>query len=80
MGIDSHNQLKLFDFGSITHCNDEGFSEQVLDDHFALATCIHFIVSGVDPIAKANSYAKVQQVLSTLKGGQGIVDEAARDL
>jgi serine/threonine protein kinase len=79
MGIDSHNQLQLFDFGSITHCEDEGFSEQVLEDHFTLATCIHFIASGVDPIAKANSYAEVQRMHSTLKGGQGDIDEAARD-
>lgn len=80
MGIDTHNQLKLFDFGSITHCNDEGFSEQVLEDHFALATCIHFIASGVDPIAKANSHAEVKRIFSTLKDGRGIVDEAAKDL
>jgi serine/threonine protein kinase len=79
MGINSHDQLQLFDFGSVMHCDDEGFSEQVLEDHFALATCIHFIASGVDPIAKANSYAEVQRVHSTLKGGQGIVDEEARD-
>jgi len=79
MGIDSHNQLHLFDFGSVTRCDDEGFSEQVLEDHFALATCIHFIASGVDPIAKANSYAEVKRIHSTLKGGQGIVDGAARD-
>jgi serine/threonine protein kinase len=79
MGIDSQNQLQLFDFGSVMHCDDEGFSEQVLEDHFALATCIHFLASGVDPIAKANSSAEVQQIHSTLKGGYGIVEEAARD-
>ncbi|KAK3207299.1 hypothetical protein GRF29_103g497258 [Pseudopithomyces chartarum] len=79
IGIDSHNQLQLFDFGSVTHCEDEGFSEQVLEDHFGLATCIHFIASGVDPTAKANSYAEVKRVLSALKGGRGSIDEAAKD-
>jgi serine/threonine protein kinase len=79
MGIDDHNHLKIFDFGAIRHCNDEDFDEQVLEDHFALATCIHFLASGVDPFAKANSRTEVQQTFSTLRGGQGIVDEAAKD-
>ncbi|OAL44956.1 hypothetical protein IQ07DRAFT_549342 [Pyrenochaeta sp. DS3sAY3a] len=79
IGIDSYNQLQLFDFGSVTHCDDEGFSEQVVEDHFGLATCIHFIASGVDPIAKANSYAEVKRVFSALKEGQGSINEAAKD-
>jgi serine/threonine protein kinase len=79
MGIDNHNQLKIFDFDAVRHCNDEDFHEQVLEDHFALATCIHFLASGVDPFAKANSRTEVQQTFSTLRGGQGVVDEAAKD-
>ncbi|KAF2276153.1 uncharacterized protein EI97DRAFT_433567 [Westerdykella ornata] len=79
MGIDGNNQLRLFDFGSIRHRDDEGYHEQVLEDHFTLATCIHFLASGVDPIAKATSLAEVRQTFSILKGGQGAVDEAARE-
>lgn len=79
MGIDDHNQLRLFDFGSVRHCDEEGFAEQVVEDQFALATCIHFLASGIDLIAKANSRIEVQQTLNMLKRGQGIVDEAAKD-
>lgn len=79
MGIDGNNRLRLFDFGSIRHRDEEGFYEQVLEDHFTLATCIHFLASGVDPVAKANSLAEVRRTFSILKGGKGVVDEAARD-
>lgn len=79
MGIDGHNQLKLFDFGFVRHRDDEGFAEQVVEDQSALATCIHFLASGIDLIAKANSRAEVQATLNRLKVGQGVVDEAAKD-
>jgi serine/threonine protein kinase len=79
MGIDSHNQLRLFDFGSVRHRDDEGFAEQVVEDQFALATCIHFLAYSIDPIAKANSLIEVQQMINILKRGQGMVEEAAKD-
>ncbi|KAF2732210.1 hypothetical protein EJ04DRAFT_544788 [Polyplosphaeria fusca] len=79
MGIDSHNQVKLFDFGSVRHRDDEGFAEQVVEDQFALAMCIYFLASGIDLLAKSNSRVEVQRTLNMLKRGQGIVDEAARD-
>jgi serine/threonine protein kinase len=79
MGIDENNRLRLFDFGSIRHCDDEGFYEQVLEDHFTLATCIHFLASGIDPVAKAKSVAEVRRTFHTLQAGQGLVDEAAKD-
>lgn len=78
MGIDVHNQLRLFDFGSVMHCDGDGFSEQIADDQFALATCIHFLASGIDYLAKANSYAEVKNTIGVLQRGQGIVDEAAK--
>lgn len=79
MGIDSRDQLRLFDYGSVRHRNDEGYAEQVVEDIFALATCIHFLASGIDPVANANSRAEVVQTFRILKGGQGLVDEAAQD-
>jgi hypothetical protein len=79
MGIDGHNQLKLFDFGAIRHRTEEGFHVQVVKDHFTLATCIHFLASGIDPFAEAKSYTDVQKTLRTLREGNGIVDEAAKD-
>ncbi|KAH6711560.1 hypothetical protein BKA61DRAFT_611192 [Leptodontidium sp. MPI-SDFR-AT-0119] len=57
IGVDHNYQLKLFDFGFITHRNDEDFDEQVLDDHFNLASCIHFLASGINPLAQAESAA-----------------------
>ena len=79
MGIDGHNRLQLFDFGSVRHRDDEGFAEQVVEDQFALATCIHFLASGIDLIAKANSRVEVQETLNMLKRGRGLVHEAAKD-
>jgi serine/threonine protein kinase len=80
LGVDRNGQLKLFDFGSITHKNDEDFDEQVLDDHFSLASCIHFLASGIDPLAKAESAADFQRIRSDLERGTAFVEEAARDL
>jgi hypothetical protein len=44
-----------------------------------LATCIHFLASGIDLIAKANSRVEVQETLNMLKGGWGLVYETAKD-
>jgi len=79
MGIDDNNRLRLFDFGSIRQHDEEGFDEQVLEDHFWLATCIYFLASGVDPIAKANSSKEVQETLRRLKGGLGTVETTAKE-
>jgi serine/threonine protein kinase len=68
MGVDYNNRLKVFDFGSIMHRDDNGFDEQVLDDHFNLATCIHFLASGTKPLE------------SELKQGKAVVEEGAREL
>jgi hypothetical protein len=79
MGIDDNNRLRLFDFGSIIQHEEEGFDEQVLEDYFWLATCIHFLASRVDPIAKANSSKEVQETLRTLKVGLGTVETTAKE-
>ncbi|ORY00820.1 hypothetical protein BCR34DRAFT_494347, partial [Clohesyomyces aquaticus] len=51
--------LKLFNFRSIRHYDEEGFAKQVIEDLFTLATCIYFLASSINSIIKANSYAKV---------------------
>jgi serine/threonine protein kinase len=79
IGIDDNNRLQLFDFSSIRQHSEEGFNKQVLKDHFWLATCIHFLASGVDPIAKANSSKEVQETLRKLKGGLGTVETKAKE-
>jgi len=78
IGIDENDQLVIFDFGSTRHRDDEDYWEQVLQDHFALATCIHFLASGIDPIAKARSLLELRQIINTLKTGHGVVNEAAK--
>ena len=50
-----------------------------MEDQSGLAICIHFLASGIDLIAKANSRVEVQETLNTLKGGGGLVDEAAKN-
>lgn len=77
LGIDEHHNLRLFDFGSIIHCQEEGYKEQVMEDHFKLATCIHFLASGIDPFANVRSYAEVKQITNDLKRGEGVVDSTA---
>ncbi|KAF2431958.1 hypothetical protein EJ08DRAFT_696101 [Tothia fuscella] len=77
LGIDKHHNLRVFDFGSILHCQEEGFKEQVMEDHFKLATCIHFLASGIDPFAKARNYAEVKQITNNLKRGEGVVHSTA---
>lgn len=42
IGIDWNKQLKLFDFGSVMHRDEDNFYNQVLEDHFNLANCLHF--------------------------------------
>jgi len=79
MGIDVNNQLQLFDFGSIMQQDEEYFDEQVLQDHFSMATCIHYLASGEDLLAKATSYQEVQNTLEMLKGGQGTVKPEAKE-
>lgn len=71
MGIDSSHRLKLFDFGSIVHRDGVDFDEQVLEDRFKLATCIHFLASGVDSLAKAESFTQLGQTIRDLKEGNG---------
>lgn len=79
MGIDFHRRLKLFDFGFIVHRDDPDFDQQVLEDRFKLATCIHFLASGVDFLAKAESFTQLRQTIRDLKEGKGIINEAAKE-
>jgi serine/threonine protein kinase len=79
MGIDYNGQLKLFDFGSVTHRDEDNFQNQVLDDHFNLAICIHFLASGIDHLARAESLADLKRIRRELERGIGAVDKEAKD-
>ncbi|ORX99128.1 hypothetical protein BCR34DRAFT_495590, partial [Clohesyomyces aquaticus] len=61
--------LRLFNFRSVRHYDEEGFAKQVIEDLFTLATCIYFLAFSINPIIKANSYAKVQETVNMLKTG-----------
>ncbi len=80
LGIDYNHQLKLFDFGSLVHQDDDDVYEQILEDRFNLANCIHFLASGVSPLNKAECLTQLQQTMSDLRKGKGVVDKAAKDL
>jgi RIO-like serine/threonine protein kinase len=69
LGIDGNGKLKLFDFGSVVRDADESFHEQLLEDHFNLAICIHFPATGVDPLACAESLTDLQRIRSKLRAG-----------
>ncbi|KAI9796590.1 MAG: hypothetical protein M1825_000607 [Sarcosagium campestre] len=80
MGIDRGGHLKVYDFGSVVHRDDEGFDVQVLDDHFSLANAIRYLAAGVDPLSKATSYSKFRQIEDELRQGNAAVEDEARDL
>lgn len=52
LGVDSTGRLKLFDFGSATLKGYYGYAADVKRDHFGLAICLHFILTGVDLLRK----------------------------
>ncbi|KAK1657038.1 hypothetical protein BDP55DRAFT_568141 [Colletotrichum godetiae] len=80
LGVDSTNRLKVFDFGSaVDRCHPD-YENDLRRDHFDLATCLHFILSGIDPFTGANSYAEVKKVRATLESGHGVVGPGAEVL
>jgi serine/threonine protein kinase len=72
--------LKLFDFGSTSQLSHEHADMILKKDHFDLATCLHFILSGVDPLSGSLSSAELKQARETLIAGRGTVAPAAQSL
>ena len=79
IGIDSKNCLQLYDFGSVVGQSDDWFSRQHVEDHSALASAIHFIASGVDPLAQASSLSDLKRIRSQLELGTFNIHDDARD-
>lgn len=77
LGVDKANTLKVFDFGSSSRSQ---FPSDVLKDHFDLATCLHFILSGVDPFSGVHSHAEAVRIRDTLEAGQWTIAEGAEAL
>jgi serine/threonine protein kinase len=80
LAIDSTTSLKLFDFGSATTTAHYDYRADVERDHFGLATCIHYILTGVDPLANVNSAQEVRQIQHRLSTGQGTIGAGAESL
>ncbi|KAH7215372.1 hypothetical protein DER44DRAFT_764192 [Fusarium oxysporum] len=74
LGVDKAGTLKVFDFGSSSHSESEN---DVIADHFDLATCLHFILSGTDPFAGVKSHSDAIQTRDALKAGQWTIAEGA---
>lgn len=70
IGIGHDNRLKIFDFGSAVHKEDEDFEYQILEDQSNLATCIFFLASGIDPFAEVKCSADVHRVHRDLQEGR----------
>lgn len=77
IGIDDNDCLKLFDFGNATSKMDDNFQNTLKKDHFGLATCLYFLLSGVDPMANAKDWSEVRCIRRELcEGRYSIVPEA----
>ncbi|KUJ07290.1 uncharacterized protein LY89DRAFT_691758 [Mollisia scopiformis] len=80
LAVDSSNHLKLFDFGSATTQHHYDYAADVKRDHFGLATCLHYILTGVDPFANVYSVQEVRQIETQLLEGCGTVGAGAEIL
>lgn len=80
LGVDGTNRLKLFDFGSAIPRSHSDYSNEMARDHFGLATCLHFILSGDDPFSRAQSYSEVREIQRILATGHGLIKPGAKIL
>ncbi|RSL89479.1 hypothetical protein CEP52_014886 [Fusarium oligoseptatum] len=78
LGVDRFsNCLKLFDFGSSISRSHPDYSNDMMRDHFGLATCLHFILSGIDPFATVRSHSEAIEIRCKLESGQWQVAKEA---
>ncbi|GJC91364.1 protein kinase domain-containing protein [Colletotrichum higginsianum] len=56
------------------------YAIDVVRDHFELATCLHYILSGTVPLKNLRSYAEVKEVRAQLTGGHGVIGPGAEVL
>ncbi|RSL40375.1 hypothetical protein CEP54_016137 [Fusarium duplospermum] len=77
IGVDRANHLKLFDFGSAISRSHWDYANEIPRDRFNLSTCLHFLLSGVDPLADVQSRAEAVKIREMLKAGQWKSSEGA---
>jgi hypothetical protein len=78
MGVDKNNDLKIFDFGSI-HPRGKGIPHRFIErDLSRLANCVHFLLSGNDPLAGIANLKSLRAVETALENGTFAIDTVAR--
>jgi serine/threonine-protein kinase RIO1 len=80
LGVDRQNRLKLFDFRSAISRSHPDFRNDVIRDHFDLSTCLHFLLSGVDPFANVRSRQEADKVRGMMESGRWTIGEGAKSL
>jgi hypothetical protein len=81
MGVDKNNNLNLFDFGSVHQCSEGISSHRFIErDLSRLASCLHFLLSRIDPLADISDLGSLREVETTLENGTFAVDTVARPI
>jgi hypothetical protein len=80
LAVDLSNHLKLFGFGFATTKHNYNYAADVERDHFGLATCLHYILTGVDPFANVYSAREIRQIENQLREGRGTIGADAEIL
>ncbi|KAH8732286.1 hypothetical protein GQ44DRAFT_697386 [Phaeosphaeriaceae sp. PMI808] len=80
LAVNSSNCLKLLDFGSASPTDHYDYAADTKRDHSGLATCLHFILTGIDLFAKVYSAQEVRQIESQLLGGCDTIEAGAEIL
>lgn len=80
LGVDVFNRLKIFDFGSATTTDHYDYAADLKRDHFGLATCLHYILTGVDPFTNVSSALEARLVETQLTEGRGRIEAGAEIL
>lgn len=77
IGVDRAKNLKLFDFGSVIPRFHWDYTNKIPKDQFNVSTCLHFLLSGVDPLANVHSRAEAVKIRGMLEAGQWKFSEDA---
>ncbi|EEU37901.1 uncharacterized protein NECHADRAFT_88197 [Fusarium vanettenii 77-13-4] len=77
IGVDGAKRLKLFDFGSAISQSHWDYANEIPRDRFNLSTCLHFLLSGVDPLANLHSRAEAVKIRGMMEAGQWEISEDA---
>ena len=69
IGVDNNGCLKLFDFSEVTSESQVSFKHAREKDHWGLASCLHFILSQIEPLADVRSLEELRQIEEQMKHG-----------